>query len=58
LVDALKLYSDMRFLDKAKNLASKIKTMPDGSPERVAMQAQYDAYVKNISTPELQPEKK
>lgn len=57
IVDALKLYNDMKFLEKAKGFSTKLNGLPDGSAERATLQAQYDACVKNIMTPELQPKK-
>jgi hypothetical protein len=55
LVDALKLYSDMKFRDKATTVADKLKGMDKSSKEYQDLLAQYNAYVNNIGAKELKP---
>jgi len=55
IVDALKLYNDMKFREKASNVAEKLKGMVKGSEEHNNMLVQYQAYVNNIGTKELKP---
>jgi len=55
LVDALKLYNDMKFRDKATNAAEKLKGMDKNSDEYKNLLAQYNAYMSNIGTKELKP---
>ena len=55
IVDALKLYNDMKFREKASNVAEKLKGMVKGSGEYNNMLVQFQAYVSNIGTKELKP---
>jgi len=47
----------LKYLEKVKGLFTKLDGLPDGSPGRATLQAQFDSCVKNIMTPELQPKK-
>jgi len=55
LVDALNLYNDMKFRDKAENAADKLKGLDENSPEYQNLLTQYNAYRSNIGTKELKP---
>lgn len=55
IIDALKLYNDMKFREKASNVAEKLKGMVKGSDEYNNMLVQFQAYVSNIGTKELKP---
>jgi hypothetical protein len=55
LVDALKLYSDMRFREKAVDAAERLKRLEKDSEEYKKLLAQYDAYLNNIGTAQLKP---
>jgi hypothetical protein len=54
LVDALSLYNDWTFRERALAIAKELKSAPDG-PEKVALQEKYDAAVANIQRDELKP---
>ncbi|MCS6265144.1 MAG: hypothetical protein H8K11_15425 [Nitrospira sp.] len=55
IVDALKLYNDMKFREKASNIAENLKAAVKGSEQYNNMLVQYQAYVNNIQTKELKP---
>jgi hypothetical protein len=55
LVDSLKLYNDMKFREKALNLADKLKTLDKASKEYPSLLNQFNAYANNIGTKELKP---
>jgi hypothetical protein len=55
LVDALKLYNDMKFREKASNAAERLTGMDKNSEEYKKLLAQYNAYSNNIGTKELKP---
>lgn len=55
LVDALKLFNDMKFREKAINMSEKLKGKDKNSEEYKKLLAQYNAYVDNIGTNELKP---
>jgi len=55
LVDALKLFNDMKFREKATSLSDKLKGLDKNSDEYKNLLAQYNAYIGNIGTKELLP---
>lgn len=55
LVEALKLYNDMKFREKATNVAERLKGMDKKSAEYKNLAAHYDAYISNIGIRELKP---
>jgi hypothetical protein len=55
LVDALKLYNDMRFRDKALNASENLKKLDKSSVDYQKLLMQFNAYIANIGTKELQP---
>ena len=56
LMDAVGLYNDWQFKEKAEALKAKLDAAETGSEEKKKLQEQYDAYVANIQTEELKPE--
>jgi hypothetical protein len=56
LVDALALYNDWMFRERALDLAKEIKETPEG-PDRDALQQLYDAAIANIQNDILKPKK-
>ena len=54
LLDALRLYSDMDFRNKADKLGADISTTNDPA-EKAALEQMRDALIKNISTDLLRP---
>ncbi len=55
LVDALKLYNDMRYRDKALHSAERLQAMDKNSEEYKELFAQFNAYIANIGMKELRP---
>lgn len=55
LIDALQLYNDMKFRDKATAAAEKLKAMDKNSAQYKTLFTQYNAYLTNIGTKELKP---
>lgn len=55
LVEGLKLYSDMKFRDKALTTANKMKGLEQSSKEYKELQTLYNAYVNNIGNDGLKP---
>ena len=55
LMDAVGLYNDWQFKEKAEALKAKLDAAETGSEEKNKLQEQYDAYVANIQTEELRP---
>lgn len=55
LGEALKLYNDMKFRDKAINLAKSLKESDKNSEDYKNKLNLYNAYVKNIGTKDLAP---
>ena len=49
VVEGIKLASDMRFRNKAIEVAKAIQRLKEDDPERERLQKQYDALVKNIA---------
>ena len=55
-MDALNVYNDLRFRDKAARIGEKLKTLDKNSEEYKDTLLQYNAYVENIGTKELVPQ--
>jgi hypothetical protein len=55
LMDAVGLYNDWQFKEKAEALKAKIDTAEPDSEEQAKLQEQYDAYVANIQNEDLKP---
>ncbi|UVT18565.1 MAG: hypothetical protein H8K03_12080 [Nitrospira sp.] len=55
VVDAFKLYNDMKFRDQAINQADKLKEIDKATDDYKSQLSLYNAYVKNIGTKELRP---
>jgi hypothetical protein len=55
LVDALKLYNDFQFRNKADALKKRLDGLKEGTDEHKKAKAEYDALVKNILSDLLKP---
>lgn len=55
LVDALKLYNDFQFRNKADALKKRLDGLKEGTEEHKKARAEYDALVKNILSDILKP---
>jgi hypothetical protein len=56
LMDAVGLYNDWQFKEKAEALKAKLDAAEPDSEEYNKLKDQYDAYVANIQTEDLKPE--
>ncbi|CAG8866457.1 hypothetical protein [Pseudomonas fluorescens] len=55
IVEGIRLLSDMRFRNKALEIAKALNRLPADNPERTRLQQQYDALVKNIMNDLFKP---
>jgi hypothetical protein len=55
LMEAVGLYNDWQFRQKADKMKAKLDAAQEGSEEKTKLQAQYDAYVANIQNQHLKP---
>jgi hypothetical protein len=55
ILDAIKLYNDWKFRQKADSISTELKNLPANSDEYTEKKAEYDATVKNIMDDLLKP---
>ncbi|HUO07940.1 MAG TPA: hypothetical protein VM008_06550 [Phycisphaerae bacterium] len=55
LISAMKVVNDVAFRQQALQIKEQLTKVTPGTPEAAALNAKYDAYVKNILDPSLKP---